>query len=94
MIHSHFTTYPCLKEKVSSFAAKYNLPYKILLDKDGKVAYTYGVRGVSTKILIGENETILCRPCRSVDILVEMLLGNKSKDKSRVSLFGKTANGA
>lgn len=69
------------KEKVSSFASKHKLPYKVLLDSDGKVARAYGVRGVPTKILISKDGKILCRACRSLDILLEKQLGKKVKKK-------------
>lgn len=65
--------------KVSSFAAKHELPYKVLLDEGGEVARSYGVRGVPTKFLVGKDGTILCRECRSVETLLESLLGNKAK---------------
>lgn len=67
------------REKVSSFAAKHKLPYKVLLDNDGEVARTYDVRGVPTKILIGKDGKILCRECRSVGTLLESLLGDKAE---------------
>lgn len=63
------------REKVSSYAIKYQLPYKVLLDIDGKVASIYGVRGVPTKVLIGQDGTILCVACRSIDIMLDMLFG-------------------
>lgn len=69
------------KRKVASFAEKYELPYKVLLDSDGKVAYTYGVRGVPTKILISKDGIILCRECRSVDILLENQLDKATKNE-------------
>jgi peroxiredoxin len=62
-------------EKVSSFMAKHNIPFKTLLDKDGKVAYLFGVRGVPTKFLIGKDGTILCKACRSVDAMLDKLFG-------------------
>ncbi len=67
------------KEKVSSFAAKHELPYKILLDNDGKVARTYGVTGVPTQILIDGNGEILSRDSSSVEKLLESLLGDKAE---------------
>ena len=62
-------------EKVSSFMTKHNIPFKTLLDKDGKVAYLFGVRGVPTKFLIGKDGTILCMECRSVDGMLNKLFG-------------------
>jgi peroxiredoxin len=63
------------EEKVSSFTTKHKIPYKVLLDKTGGVARAYKVRGVPTKILVGKDGTILCRECRSVDILLEKQFG-------------------
>lgn len=60
--------------RVRSFATKYVLPYRVLLDKKGEVAKSYGVRGVPTLILVNKEGTIVCRQCRSVDILLETLL--------------------
>ena len=64
---------------MSSFAAKHELPYKVLLDEDGEVARTYGVRGMPTQILIDKDGKILSRGSRSVESLLESLLGNKAK---------------
>jgi peroxiredoxin len=61
------------KEKVSAYANKHELPYKILLDPDGMVASMYGVRGIPTKILINKDGTILCVACRSIDIMLDLL---------------------
>jgi peroxiredoxin len=63
------------REKVSSFMTKHNIPFKTLLDKDGKVAYRFGVRGIPTKFLIGKDGTILCMACRSVDGMLDKLFG-------------------
>jgi len=68
------------KEKVSSFTTKYELPYKVLLDMEGRVAYRYGVRGVPTNILINRDGTIICMACRDVDVLLSMLF-NKENTK-------------
>ena len=67
------------KEKVSSFAAKHELPYKVLLDEDGEVARSYDVKGVPTQILIDGNGEILSRDSRSVETLLESLLDGKAK---------------
>ncbi len=61
------------KERVSAYANKHKLPYKILLDTDGMVATMYGVRGVPTKVLINKDGTVLCVACRSIDIMLDML---------------------
>ncbi|MBE9569032.1 MAG: redoxin domain-containing protein [Proteobacteria bacterium] len=64
------------QKRVSSFATKYKLPYRVLLDKSGEVAKSYGVRGVPTLILINKEGKIVCRQCRSVDVLLKMLLAS------------------
>ena len=62
------------QKRVSSFATKYKLPYRVLLDKRGEVAKSYGIRGVPTLILVNKEGTIVCRQCRSVNVLLETLL--------------------
>lgn len=62
-------------KKVASFVKKYDLPYTVLLDLDGRVARSYGIRGVPTKILIDKKGTILCRACRTLDVMLEQELG-------------------
>ncbi|MCD6154036.1 MAG: TlpA family protein disulfide reductase [Syntrophobacterales bacterium] len=62
------------RERVNSFALKYGLTYKVLLDESGEVARTYGIRGVPTLILVNKEGKIVCRQCRSVDLLVKTLL--------------------
>ncbi|MBN1636779.1 MAG: TlpA family protein disulfide reductase [Deltaproteobacteria bacterium] len=63
------------QRKVSSFAAKYNLPYTVLLDTKGAVARSYGVVGVPTKVLIGKDGKVYCRACRTLDIMLKELIG-------------------
>ncbi|MFA4915218.1 MAG: TlpA disulfide reductase family protein [Syntrophales bacterium] len=65
------------QERVSQFAAKYSLPYRILLDKTGDVASSYDVRGVPTMVLIDKEGKVLCWQCRSVDTVLKTLLGTK-----------------
>ena len=65
------------QEKVSMFAAKYQIPFRTLLDKTGDVAGAYGVRGVPTMVLINREGNIVCWQCRSVDTLLGTLLGTK-----------------
>ena len=62
-------------KKVASFVKKYDLPYIVLLDTEGTVAQTYGVRGVPTKVLLDKKGTILCLACRTLDIMLEKELG-------------------
>jgi peroxiredoxin len=61
------------KKKVSAYASKHELPYKVLLDVDGRIAQGYSVRGVPTKFLISKDGDILCRACRSIDVLLDIL---------------------
>ena len=65
------------KEKVSRFAESYKLPYRVLLDEKADVAESYGVQGVPTMFLIDKKGMILCRPCRSVEPLIEKMLKKK-----------------
>jgi peroxiredoxin len=64
------------REKVSSFMAKHKIPFKTLLDKDGKVSHLFGVRGIPTKFLIGKDGTLLCMSCRSIDGMLKKLFGS------------------
>jgi peroxiredoxin len=64
-------------EKVSSFASKYQVPFRTLLDKTGDVADIYGVRGVPTMVLINREGNIVCWQCRSIDTVLEKLFGKK-----------------
>ena len=63
------------REKVSSFMAKHKIPFKTLLDKDGKVSHLFGVRGIPTKFLIDKDGTLLCMSCRSDDGMLKKLFG-------------------
>jgi peroxiredoxin len=63
-------------KKVASFVKKYDLPYTILLDTDGTVAQSYGVRGVPTKVLVDKKGKILCRACRTLEVMLEKELGS------------------
>ncbi|MCK9365026.1 MAG: TlpA family protein disulfide reductase [Syntrophales bacterium] len=42
------------RDKASSYAEKNNLPYRLLLDEDGAVAESYGIRGVPSLILLDD----------------------------------------
>ena len=59
--------------KVSAFAAKYELPYPILLDKDGQVAERYQVRGVPTIVLLDGQGKIVCYQCRNLETMLKGL---------------------
>ena len=60
------------RDKVARFAAKYQLPYRILLDEKGDVASSYGIVGVPAMILI-KNGTVITRNYRLVDGTLEKL---------------------
>jgi peroxiredoxin len=62
------------KEKVAKFAAKHELPYRTLLDRDGTVSGVYEVRGVPTLILVDKNGMIVCRQCRNVDTVLKSIM--------------------
>jgi peroxiredoxin len=53
--------------KVADFAARYTLPYRVLLDKDGRVAEQYQVRGVPTLVLLDGQGKIVCYQCRNLE---------------------------
>ena len=59
------------KKKVKSYTEKYKIPYKSLLDEEGSTAESYGIVGVPTLILINKEGKIVCKQCRSVDIMLE-----------------------
>ncbi|HBB18102.1 MAG: hypothetical protein A3J94_13040 [Syntrophus sp. RIFOXYC2_FULL_54_9] len=62
------------KEKVAKFAAKYELPYRTLLDLDGTVSGIYEVRGVPTLVLVDKNGLIVCRQCRNVETVLKAIM--------------------
>jgi len=59
--------------KVAAFAAKHELPYPVLLDKDGQVAERYQVRGVPTLVLLDRQGKIVCYQCRNLDAMLKGL---------------------
>lgn len=62
-------------EKVSSYAAENALPYRILIDPEGRVAESYNVRGVPFLILVGRGGAILCYHCPSIDKILDGAAG-------------------
>lgn len=62
------------QKKVKSYTDKYKIPFKALLDEDGKVAESFAVLGVPTLILINKKGEIMCRQCRSIDIMLKEML--------------------
>ena len=61
------------EKKVGEFAARYALPYPVLLDRDGKVAESYQVRGVPTLVLLDRQGNIVCYQCRNLDSMLRGL---------------------
>jgi peroxiredoxin len=59
--------------KVADFAAKYALPYRVLLDRDGRVAERYQVHGVPMLVLVDRQGKIVCHACRNVETLIKGL---------------------
>lgn len=59
--------------KVADFAAKYELPYRVLLDKDGRVAERYQVLGVPTLVLLDRQGKVLCYQCRNLGSMLKGL---------------------
>ena len=51
------------KDKVSRFTARYNLPYRTLLDESGRVADDYRVPGVPAVAIVGPDGVLACSPC-------------------------------
>lgn len=63
------------KEKVSRFAEKYNVSYRMLLDEKGKVAEMYGIVGIPSMVLIDKDGKVMSRQYLAMDRLLENLLG-------------------
>lgn len=60
------------QDKVARFSAKYQLPYRTLLDVSGDVAGAYGIRGVPSMILLKEGQ-LVTRDYRLVDAYLAKL---------------------
>jgi len=67
------------REKVAAFSKKYDIPFPMLLDEDGKVYREYGVGGVPVKALIDKTGRIICWNCRSFDSLLTKQFEGKAK---------------
>jgi peroxiredoxin len=66
------------REKVSHYADKYELPYRLLLDENGAVAEMYGIRGVPAMILLDDAGMIVGGQ-RFIDpLLANLFKGKKS----------------
>ena len=66
------------RDKAARFSAKYQLPYRTLLDQSGQVANTYDVVGVPAMILIRDGK-ILTRNYRLIDSYLEKLFSRSSR---------------
>ena len=64
------------RDKVSRFADKYQLPYRVLLDDTGLVAEAYQIVGVPTLILIDQNGALISRQYQAIEGLLEKLYKN------------------
>lgn len=62
--------------KVGDFAARYALPYPVLLDRDGTVAERYQVRGVPMIVLVDGQGNIACYQCRDIGAVLNKLPGS------------------
>ena len=60
-------------DKVSRFADKYQLPYRVLLDETGLVAEAYQIVGVPTLILIDQDGALISRQYQAIDGLLKTL---------------------
>jgi peroxiredoxin len=65
------------KGKVSQFAEKYKVPYKMLLDEKGDVAEAYSIVGVPAMVLVDKDGKIVSSQYLAMDKLLENLLGKK-----------------
>ena len=60
-------------DKVSRFAERYQLPYRVLLDDKGLVATAYQIVGVPTMVLLDQNGVLISRQYQAIDGLLEKL---------------------
>ena len=66
-------------DKVSVYAKKHELPYRVLADPDGDVGSLYDVKGVPSLVLVDRDGRIVCYSCRSVDTLLESMVPGSPK---------------
>jgi len=60
-------------DKVSRFADRYQLPYRVLLDDKGLVAKAYQIVGVPTMVLLDQNGVLISRQYQAIEGLLEKL---------------------
>jgi len=65
------------KERVSRFAEKYKVPYRMLLDENGDVATAYSIVGIPAMVLVDKDGKIVSSQYLAMDRLLENLLGKK-----------------
>ena len=65
------------KTRVSQFAEKNRVSYRMLLDENGDVAGAYEVRGIPAMVLVGKDGTIISKQYGVVDTLLETLFAKK-----------------
>jgi len=66
------------RDKVSRYADKYELPYRLLLDENGAVSEMYGIRGVPAMILLDEAGMIVAGQGFIGPLLANLFKGKKS----------------
>jgi len=67
------------RDRVSGYADKNNLPYRLLLDEKGAVAASYGILGVPSLILLDESGRIAGRQRLIDQSLAKMFKGKPSR---------------
>jgi peroxiredoxin len=60
--------------KVLNFSQKRGINYPVLLDNDGKVANSYGVIGVPSKIIVDRKGQIICWNCPTFEDKLKKLM--------------------
>jgi len=76
------------RDKVSRYADKYELPYRVLLDEKGDVAKTYGIRGVPTLILL-DKEGMIAGGQRFIDQILAKMFEGKEFSMQTSSISGE-----
>ena len=76
------------RDKVSRYADKYELPYRLLLDENGDVAKTYGIRGVPTLILL-DKEGMIAGGQRFIDQTLTKMFEGKEFSMQTSSIRGE-----